>query len=1005
MTTACWKKLSPLTLFALLAACGGGGDSGDADTSNAAAPPPAQDDGEHVAGTLSMSPKPLTAGKSVTVVVTDADLNTDPAVRETIAVTVVNQDTGESEKVDLFEVSTDSSRFRGHLSTSDSGGDRSYDGLLHVAERNVLRGSYTDAAPAGSRTDRVVIASKSATPGPTPSPGPSDSLGIAALSPRSFSPGATLYLTVHDRDLNTNPGSKQSVAVTIVNQATGETESRTLTETGVDTGSFSGSLATRDAGSDTNDNGVLAARIGHTVELRYADAAPAGERIDSALAAASTVGPTGEWPWAMHTCEGEPDVYWGDYESDVQSADVNRNGIPDVVDASGGKPHFWYDPGALGIGSPAEGDPNGTAAGDTLDAAVGHLSSLGGGTIGIIGLGPEHPYVVHSSVSGEETEQSGFVYTSVEGDVEVCAVEKVAVLKSSSSTDITMSILGSGNRLYKNIKFDGILFRFVRNTNTHRISYRNVWQGNTRGECPLYGDSKQNNLNNMLRSATRSPGIPSGGGTFEDPIGAMTHIEYLDFEMYDCNRNHHSMYWNPEGCFFSSSNAIWRGRSSLEVFRQLCRAFVIENSYFANTLDWDSTTYGRSTLDHRNTSVGVWRDNHIRVMSSGTSPAYAVASRNRRDNAGSGMPNQWPGTDADRDDYAGNDNWSTNTCDFEVDGVPQPCPALTELLTAPPNDDSWLHDGKIWDRNFWREVTARPWRADQRELTLSAATGYGLHDTITGTASAASGTIWKIEGNVYHIYLDTRVEFANGEATAGDGVGVVSSQRTVTARELAENEHMFMQYFSGNVFEAKCVGADRCTALYPFKIYKSIPGTSALGTLAHNRYYIVPRDTDPDLYPGDGYDTEATPGDGWVERVMVMAINNSFVGDWSGGSTQLDKAARDNIYSFNDGTYELMVNESLPGDGYAVMDSHPDAITPATAPPHFVVSLPGTAEEQIPLPSWWPQGSMSTVCNMVQNRYGDDPSDPHDFHWWDEPGAETGHPERNHDGFPKGACP
>lgn len=992
MGTAYLKLLSVALTFGLLTACGtdSDGSSGDDDV-NSVVP---QTGG--TAGKMSLSPDPLYPGQPVVVSVEDGDLNSDAGARERVSIVVINATTGEEETIELEEVTYDSSSFRGTLPTTSSGGPSSGDGKLAVSPSDKLIGVYDDAAPAGPRTDSVTIRDTRRTVADT-----RDANAIVSLSPRTFMPGSPLTVVVYDFDVNRSSATRETVQVSFSNEATGEVESTTLSETGPDTGVFSASLDTTNASSDGSGNGRIAARLGQSIAVSYSEPSPTGNRGDSALASAASVGPTGQWPWALRACDGEPDVYWGDYESGVRSRDANRNGIPDVVDASGGAKHYWYDPGALGEAATAEGDPNRKSMGDTLQAAVQELSRNGGGTLAIIGLGADHPYILSEAVAGVETEMTDYASVSINGDVEICAVEDVAALKSTGPEDGRFIIGGSGNRIYKNIKFEGFKIYFHRRPGTLRISFQNVWHGNSQGECPMYGDNKNNNFDTMLRANTRSAAIATGGGSYEDPIGPKTHIEYVDFEMYDCNRYHHSMYWSPEGCFFSATNSIFRGQTGLEVFRQLCRAFVIENSYFANTLDWAGTVSGSSTLDHRSTSAGVWRNNHIRVMTSGNRGAYAVAGRSRRDNTGSGMPNQWPGRDAATDNFAGNDNWSVDTCDYKIDGIAQPCPALTALLTAPPNTDAWLHDGKIWDRSFWREVTSAPWRPDQRELTMSAATGYRLHETITGTATGASATIWKIEGNVFHVFLDTQEEFARGEATAGGGTGIVGSQRSVTARELAENEHLFMQYFSGNLFEAKCVG-EECKKLYPFINYGTLPGTSQLGGFANNRYYIVPLDTDPDRHPHDGYDTEATPGDGWVERVMVMGINNSYIGDWHGGPDTRDVTTYQ-VNRYHDGEFDLQVNEART-PGPPAVDTHPDALTPENAPPHFNIDLGGSTDDRLALPSWWPQGSLSGVCNILQRRYGDDVTDPYDYHWWDEPGPETGHPEINHDGFPRG-CP
>jgi hypothetical protein len=56
-------------------------------------------------GTLSVIPDPVTAGDALTISVTDADLNADPANAETVTVAV--SDGGDSETVTLTETGVD----------------------------------------------------------------------------------------------------------------------------------------------------------------------------------------------------------------------------------------------------------------------------------------------------------------------------------------------------------------------------------------------------------------------------------------------------------------------------------------------------------------------------------------------------------------------------------------------------------------------------------------------------------------------------------------------------------------------------------------------------------------------------------------------------------------------------------------------------------------------------------------------------------------------------------
>ncbi len=92
-----------------------------------------------------------------------------------------------------------------------------------------------------------------------------------------FVPGTdTLTMTVADADLNFDPNTVQTVDVVVDNVATNETEDPvTLTETGVNTGVFEGSLPTTTGVVGVNNDGTMNAEPLEFVQVTYQDAAPA----------------------------------------------------------------------------------------------------------------------------------------------------------------------------------------------------------------------------------------------------------------------------------------------------------------------------------------------------------------------------------------------------------------------------------------------------------------------------------------------------------------------------------------------------------------------------------------------------------------------------------------------------------------------------------------------------------------------------------------------------------
>ena len=85
--------------------------------------------------------------------------------------------------------------------------------------------------------------------------------------------GDNLSITVTDADLDTNPGSTQTVMVTVINTTHNESETVSLTETGNNTGIFTGTLATTlGTSAGTDNDGTLVVQAEETVRVTYNDA-------------------------------------------------------------------------------------------------------------------------------------------------------------------------------------------------------------------------------------------------------------------------------------------------------------------------------------------------------------------------------------------------------------------------------------------------------------------------------------------------------------------------------------------------------------------------------------------------------------------------------------------------------------------------------------------------------------------------------------------------------------
>ncbi|MCG2586850.1 Ig-like domain-containing protein, partial [Massilia sp. TS11] len=216
-----------------------------------------------VGTTGSASISSVIAGQTISLSVTDADLNTNSSTIQTVNVTVTNAATGETETVLLTETGVNTGVFSGTLASVKSATIGSNNtGTLNLSNGNTVSLSYTDALDGSGNTNQTRTASTIGTAGNT-----------GSVTIGTVVPGSAITLTVTDADLNTNAGSLQTATVTVSNAATSETEVVTLTETGVNTGVFSGTLASSSTLSDNgNNSGTLVASYGNTISVSYTDA-------------------------------------------------------------------------------------------------------------------------------------------------------------------------------------------------------------------------------------------------------------------------------------------------------------------------------------------------------------------------------------------------------------------------------------------------------------------------------------------------------------------------------------------------------------------------------------------------------------------------------------------------------------------------------------------------------------------------------------------------------------
>ena len=218
-------------------------------------------------GVVSITPS-ATPGDTLDVRVTDADL----AGTGTLVVNATNPSTGETEALTLSETSP--GVFEGTVATAfgDTAGTND-DGVFNTQSGDTITVTYDDA-----------LTSTGGTAQPDASSAVGGGADGALSSDPSATPGDTVAIAVTDADL----AGTGTLDVAVVNDATGELETITLTETAP--GVFEGTVDTvfgDTAGTD--GDGVFNVQNGDTLTVSYDDALTANGSTAS-LTSVTTIG-------------------------------------------------------------------------------------------------------------------------------------------------------------------------------------------------------------------------------------------------------------------------------------------------------------------------------------------------------------------------------------------------------------------------------------------------------------------------------------------------------------------------------------------------------------------------------------------------------------------------------------------------------------------------------------------------------------------------------------------
>lgn len=208
-------------------------------------------------------------GDSIIVRVTDLDENADPTVAESVTATVAHAATGDTETVTLIETGADTSTFENvplslisAVSLANPG-----DNILDVIVRAQVTGTYTDPNDGSDvATDTAQIFEQPDGGSIAFTDGGGNAQGLFFIGIQD------LFVTLTDSDENKDAATPQTVTVSVIDSATGDTESLDLVETGNDTGVFRNAAGLPSSiTSDVPFNGLLETSDASPVSVTFLD--------------------------------------------------------------------------------------------------------------------------------------------------------------------------------------------------------------------------------------------------------------------------------------------------------------------------------------------------------------------------------------------------------------------------------------------------------------------------------------------------------------------------------------------------------------------------------------------------------------------------------------------------------------------------------------------------------------------------------------------------------------
>jgi uncharacterized repeat protein (TIGR01451 family)/fimbrial isopeptide formation D2 family protein len=197
-------------------------------------------------------------GQKILITVTDIDLKGTGLV----FVTSTNLRTGEIETIGLPETGSSTGIFRDTTQTTfGTSANPDNNGIFAVQAGDTIRTKYIDPLSANQTPDSIFAMTKVY----------GGFTAILSTNPSLIAPNDSSVFSIEDHDLNHDTSSAEYYSFQIVS-TTGETETFTFMETGVNTGILTFKIPTvYDTAAGTNNNGFFTVEPGDTLTLTYLD--------------------------------------------------------------------------------------------------------------------------------------------------------------------------------------------------------------------------------------------------------------------------------------------------------------------------------------------------------------------------------------------------------------------------------------------------------------------------------------------------------------------------------------------------------------------------------------------------------------------------------------------------------------------------------------------------------------------------------------------------------------